>query len=97
MKFWIREIQISEVPLSVLLIPHRDATSELVYCSNRQEAGSKECVLCAGNYGLSNALLDCPWKKVQRGKQQFEQVLRSVVDERQLTDALMQVLADDTK
>ena len=70
----------------------------MAYCSNR--ADEQESLLAPGNYGLSNALLDCPWKKVQRGKTEFEQVMTSVgaeTTEAQLTDALMRILTDDTK
>lgn len=32
--------------------------------------------LCVGIYGLSNSLLDTPWKKLQYGKQLFAEVVR---------------------
>lgn len=35
------------------------------------------CVcICVGIYGLSNSLLDTPWKKLQYGKQLFTEVVK---------------------
>lgn len=70
----------------------------MVYCSNR--VGGVARVLTPGDYGLSNAELDGSWKKVQSGKQRFQQVMRTVAqqeDTGQLTEALMTVLTDDSK
>ena len=44
-------------------------TNELYYFSNR---GEKVINLEAGIYGLSNHLLDTPWRKVKKGKDAFE-------------------------
>ena len=71
---------------------------EMVYCSNRAEGGAR--VLSAGNYGLSNALLDTPWRKVQQGKAELEQVMRSVgqdsADQPHLIQSLIKLLTNDT-
>jgi uncharacterized protein with NRDE domain len=59
---------------------------ELYYLSNYREGVHR---LEHGIYGLSNALLDTPWPKVARGKQNFEQVLKAaVVDPHALFDLL---------
>lgn len=58
----------------------------LYYLSNYKEGVHR---LESGIYGLSNALLDTPWPKVERGKQNFEQVIKhSVIDANQLFELL---------
>jgi uncharacterized protein with NRDE domain len=47
--------------------------NQLVYLSNRHPGAPM--VLGQGIYGLSNHLLDTPWPKVQRGKQQLASAL----------------------
>ena len=47
---------------------------EVAYLSNREE-GSR--VLGTGSYGLSNALLDGPWHKVESSKRKFTALLDS--------------------
>jgi len=47
---------------------------EVGYLSNREE-GSRD--LGPGTYGLSNALLDGPWHKVESSKQKFSALLES--------------------
>lgn len=70
--------------------------SEVVYCSNRDIHGGIH-VLGPGNYGLSNQLLNSPWLKVQRGRAGLEHTLKQPsLSAPQLTEALMDVLADDT-
>ena len=56
-------------------------------------------VLDGGYYGLSNALLDTPWSKVQRGKERFAGVIQNLhptTDKQQLTEKLLEIMADDT-
>lgn len=48
--------------------------SELAYLSNRED-GTRE--LAPGTYGLSNALLDGPWHKVESSKNQMDDLLAS--------------------
>ena len=71
----------------------------MVYCSNRggeEDTGSMQ-VLEPGNYGLSNSVLDCPWRKVQRGKVGFEEIMKThCKDEGKLIDSLMKLLGDDS-
>lgn len=65
--------------------------SELFYYSNRGGAPQK---LSAGTYGLSNALLDTPWHKVETGKAKFAEILR---EGDEITPAdLFSILADRT-
>lgn len=67
-----------------------------MYCSNRDIHGGIH-VLGPGNYGLSNQLLNSPWLKVQRGRAGLEHTLKQPsLSAPQLTEALMDVLADDT-
>lgn len=47
---------------------------EVAYVSNR---GSDPRQLTAGIYGLSNALLDAPWDKVERSKARLQELLTS--------------------
>ncbi|GGH88225.1 uncharacterized protein with NRDE domain [Pullulanibacillus pueri] len=66
--------------------------SSLYYFSNREEKIRK---LDAGIYGLSNALLDTPWPKVEKSKKRLKECLESKgdIDE----EALFQLLADERK
>lgn len=81
--------------------PERVGGGDVVYCSNRGgEAGEGSMrILGPGNYGLSNSVLDCPWRKVQRGKELFGGIISEVEqsnDEEKLTQSLMELLTDDT-
>ncbi|TGD75872.1 NRDE family protein [Mangrovimicrobium sediminis] len=63
------------------------AGDELWYASN---AGGGARRLDPGFYGLSNALLDTPWPKVETARRQLRQVLEQPLDH----DALAGTLAD---
>ncbi|MDJ0710235.1 MAG: NRDE family protein [Woeseiaceae bacterium] len=66
-------------------------TDEVAYLSNR-EAGMR--ALDPGIYGLSNALLDGPWHKVESSKQQLGRLIESgAVNE----SSLMQLMSDRAK
>jgi uncharacterized protein with NRDE domain len=65
-------------------------TRTLAYYSNY---GNGVVQLPAGIYGLSNALLDDPWPKVEEGKKEFALALESL--QPQLED-LFAILMDDT-
>ena len=65
-------------------------TEEVFYYSNR---GGDLRKLSPGLYGLSNALLNTPWPKVEAGKAE----LRRTLDEGPDTEQLLQLLADETK
>lgn len=69
-----------------------DVGGELVWCSNR---GGEPTILSAGIHGVSNALLDTPWPKVERGKAMLATALSS--PELPTTDALFAILADRTQ
>lgn len=62
----------------------------LHWYSNR---GGMPSSLTPGVYGVSNALLDTPWPKVERGKEAFAGLLG---DERIGADALFELLEDRT-
>jgi len=61
---------------------------QVAYLSNRG-AGPQE--LTAGLYGLSNALLDGPWYKVERSKQ----ALRALLDRKKVNETTLLRLLDD--
>lgn len=65
--------------------------NELFYFSNRGEASRK---LPAGIYGLSNALLETNWQKVEIGKAKFAEILQKS-DWLSAAD-LLPILADQT-
>ena len=79
-----------------------------MYCSNYDEGRVRKVTsvvigevskLAAGNYGLSNELLDTPWRKVKRGKERLVKVLEEMepaTDKGHLTDKLFEILNDDT-
>ncbi|HEY8561453.1 MAG TPA: NRDE family protein [Pyrinomonadaceae bacterium] len=60
------------------------------YYSNRE---GQIKLLAPGVYGLSNHLLDTPWRKVERGKERLAKLLESGVFER---DGFFEILRDDT-
>jgi uncharacterized protein with NRDE domain len=62
---------------------------ELVWCSNRS---GEQRTLSSGLHGLSNALLDTSWSKVERGKTALAELLERDGDE--LIDGLFALLAD---
>lgn len=65
--------------------------NELFYFSNR---GGENRKLTAGIYGLSNALLDTNWHKVEIGKAKFTEILKK--NDRVSPADLLSILADQT-
>lgn len=64
---------------------------EVAYLSNREEGTRK---LAPGTYGLSNALLDGPWHKVERSRERMSALLTSGrIDE----TSLMRMMDDRNK
>lgn len=63
--------------------------NELFYFSNR---GGKTTKLSGGIYGLSNALLDSPWQKVENGKANLGRILQT--NYTISADELFEILAD---
>lgn len=71
---------------------------QLAYCTNSEGGAVRE--LGAGVYGLSNQLLDSPWRKVEEGKAAFSRIVATATAETsrsQLTDSLFHLLSDNTK
>lgn len=64
--------------------------NELFYLSNRAEQIKK---LEAGLYGLSNHLLDTPWRKVVKGKNDLADLLRQ---DAFLKESFFELLGDET-
>ena len=70
---------------------------QMVYCSNMESGCMK--VLPPGVYGLSNQLLDSPWKKVVCGKERFVEIVGGIqpsTTKQELTDQLMELLCTST-
>lgn len=66
-------------------------SDEVAYLSNREE-GTRE--LAPGTYGLSNALLDGPWHKVEKSRERLSALLASgQIDE----TSLMRMMDDRNK
>jgi uncharacterized protein with NRDE domain len=65
---------------------------EMFYVNN-QEAEVRR--LEPGVYGLSNGVLDSPWPKVERGRQQLQQLMSSDAD--LTTDQLLAMMANRSK
>ncbi|MDW3197175.1 MAG: NRDE family protein [Cytophagales bacterium] len=55
--------------------------------------GDKIRTLDKGVFGLSNALLDTPWPKLEKLKENFSQSIQSNID----VDSLLELLTDDQK
>lgn len=73
------------------------SSRHLVYCTNREGRGVE--VLGPGVYGLSNQVLDSPWRKVEVGKERFSQILVGIqpsTSKKELADQLMELLCDTT-
>ncbi len=74
-----------------LLVGETNANFQtLGYYSNRED---KIKILAPGIYGLSNHLLDTPWRKVQKGKAELSGILRSGKFE---NDKFFEILSDKT-
>ncbi|XP_073169306.1 transport and Golgi organization protein 2 homolog isoform X1 [Lepidochelys kempii] len=65
-----------------------------VICYYGNKGESEPIFLNAGIYGLSNSLLDTPWKKLQYGKQLFTEVIKQSQDlaKEDLVQELIKVL-----
>ncbi len=61
---------------------------QLFYSSNRVAAGNTIQTLQPGIYALSNGLLDAPWPKAQRAKQQLQAALASAFGAEKLLEVL---------
>jgi uncharacterized protein with NRDE domain len=68
--------------------------SGLYWCSNRAPAGQGALRLSPGIHGLSNALLDTPWPKVETAKARLAAAL---AQGEPAPDALFAILADDAR
>jgi uncharacterized protein with NRDE domain len=66
----------------------------LVWCSNRAPSSSPRAI-SAGIHGVSNALLDTPWPKVERAERALAPLLAPGIAEPE-PEALFAILADDT-
>ena len=70
----------------------------LVYLSNREAGGCRGVE--PGTHGLSNYLLDSPWRKVQRGKEKMAEMVAGLnhtpLSRDTLTEQLMELLSDNT-
>lgn len=53
--------------------------------------------ISSGIHGLSNALLDTPWFKVEHGKARLQAALEETSDPASLTSALLEMLKDRTR
>lgn len=66
---------------------------DVVYTSNKDPSGPR--VVGAGISGLSNASLDEPWQKVEKGKKAFSEIVKT--PDINLTDRLFKLLSDNTR
>jgi len=88
---YLREIQRRAADFSgfnLLVGEFRPARQTLGYYSNRV---AEIKILAPGLYGLSNHLLDTPWRKVEKGKAGLAELLRKKKAEKQ---AFFEMLAD---
>jgi uncharacterized protein with NRDE domain len=75
---------------NLLVGEFRKENSELAYFSNHQ---NEIKTLDAGIYGLSNHLLDTPWRKVEKGKSELASFLKA---ENLIKDNFFNILSDKT-
>ncbi|XP_043385302.1 transport and Golgi organization protein 2 homolog isoform X2 [Chelonia mydas] len=77
-----------------LIAADLSSTNGDVICYYGNKGESEPIFLNAGIYGLSNSLLDTPWKKLQYGKQLFTEVIKQSQDlaKEDLVQELIKVL-----
>ncbi|XP_038229085.1 transport and Golgi organization protein 2 homolog isoform X2 [Dermochelys coriacea] len=77
-----------------LIAADLSTTNGDVICYYGNKGESEPIFLNAGIYGLSNSLLDTPWKKLQYGKQLFTEVIKQSEDvaKEDLVQELIKVL-----
>ncbi|MDQ3800462.1 MAG: NRDE family protein [Acidobacteriota bacterium] len=76
-----------------LLVGAFGSAAEIGYFSNRSEQGDIK-ILESGIYGLSNHLLDTPWRKVTRGKA----ALANLIEKENLAvESLFEILLDASR
>ncbi|XP_062874038.1 transport and Golgi organization protein 2 homolog isoform X2 [Trichomycterus rosablanca] len=78
---------------NLLTADFRANEETVCYYGNR---GSPDPIhLTAGIYGLSNSLLETPWRKLQRGKRNFTSVVDKTLPPEGLVQELLSVLNDE--
>mmetsp|Transcript_39929 Transcript_39929/g.86896 ORF Transcript_39929/g.86896 Transcript_39929/m.86896 type:complete len:257 (-) Transcript_39929:164-934(-) len=93
---YLEEIHQKQIPYNGYTLVVADILSdEVAYLSNRDSTGPRN--LTSGIYGLSNALLDSPWPKVELGKERLAaMVAESGGAELSAADIIHLVLGDTT-
>jgi uncharacterized protein with NRDE domain len=91
-KDYLQKIQQNAAHYSGFNLLAGEFGSEIGYFSNRGAGGVK--LLESGVYGLSNHLLDTPWRKVERGKTALKNLLEK---ENFAVESLLEILLDTTK
>ncbi|XP_064424094.1 transport and Golgi organization protein 2 homolog isoform X2 [Latimeria chalumnae] len=78
---------------NILAAEFNNAKEDLI-CYYGNKGDPEPIFLKPGIYGLSNSLLETPWKKLQYGKQLFTEVIRRSQDlsKDELTEELMKVM-----
>jgi uncharacterized protein with NRDE domain len=76
-----------------------DTKSELFWYSNytSETYNRTQHKISRGFHGLSNALLDTPWHKVERGKSKLQEIVNAHTEPMKLTSALSAMLQDRVK
>jgi uncharacterized protein with NRDE domain len=64
---------------------------------NSEQYNRTATKITSGVHGLSNALLDTPWFKVERGQVRLQAALEEINDPATLTSALLEILKDRTR
>ncbi|HEX8733747.1 MAG TPA: NRDE family protein [Pyrinomonadaceae bacterium] len=88
---YLRKIQESAPKYSGFNLLVGEFDAEIGYFSNR---GDRIKILESGVYGLSNHLLDTPWRKVTRGKTGLKNLIEK---ENFSVESLFEILLDTTK
>jgi len=92
-EYYLKKIQTSAAEFSgfnLLVGEFSSQIQTLGYYSNRED---KVKILASGIYGLSNHLLDTPWRKVSKGKAELTQFLQNSELEK---DGFFELLNDKT-
>lgn len=75
-----------------LITAHFNRMKEDTFCYYGNRGGPEPICLKPGIYGLSNSLLETPWKKLQHGKQLFTEVLSRNLAPDSLVHELLDVM-----
>ncbi|XP_065890275.1 transport and Golgi organization protein 2 homolog [Dysidea avara] len=81
---------------NLLMTDFSISDAKMMYYTNQKNGGV--VTISPGIYGLSNARLDSPWKKLLYGKEKFTSIVKTPnISKSDLTEGLLDLLGDTTR